>query len=131
MISPLSDPLRRHVQAADVPLDRLASSTQLDDKSKVAEASRQFEAIFVRQILSEAQSSGHSKGVASGIYQDMITTQTADNISRSGGLGLARCFQNQLSHGLKSSHAASTQKEDSASAPAANTTGTTGRQSIK
>jgi Rod binding domain-containing protein len=131
MISSLSDPLRRQVQAADVPLDRLASSTQLDDKSKVAEASRQFEAIFVRQILSEAQSSGHGKGVASGIYQDMITTQTAENISRSGGLGLARCFQNQLSHGLKTPHALSIQTVDSGSAPAANAGGTTGRQPIK
>jgi Rod binding domain-containing protein len=101
MIAPLLDPLGRHLRAADIPMDRLAASTQLDEKAKIGEASRQFEAILVRQILSEARPAEGKKGVASGIYQDMITTQTADNICRSGGLGLARTFEQQLSHDAK------------------------------
>jgi hypothetical protein len=35
--------------------------------------------------------------MTSGIYQDMITSQFADGISRSGGLGLARSLEARLS----------------------------------
>lgn len=100
-------PLQRQVQAADLPLDRLAGSAQLTEAEKVNEVSRQFEALLLRQILGDAQkkmfaSSMNPESVASGVYQDIITTQLADSISRSGAFGLAGCLKPQLQHELKS-----------------------------
>jgi peptidoglycan hydrolase FlgJ len=98
--------LQRHVNAADLPLERLAGNQQISDADKVAEVSRQFEAVLLRQILSSAQktvfaSSMNPQSVASGVYQDMITNQLADNISHSGSFGLARSLEKQLGHELK------------------------------
>ena len=102
-------PLQRHVHAADLPLDRLAGSSKLSDTEKVAEVSRQFEAVLLRQILGNAQkpvfaSTMTPQSVASGVYQDMITQQLADSISRSGAFGLATSMKKQLEHELKSAH---------------------------
>ena len=71
----------------------------------MAEASRQFEALLVRQILTEAQKpltgkAGQGSSV-DGIYQDMITAQFADKISHSGALGIAEVLQKQLSGQVK------------------------------
>jgi Rod binding domain-containing protein len=99
-------PLQRHVSASDLPLERLAGNKQVSDGEKVAEVSRQFEAVLLRQILGSAQktvfaSSTHPQSVAGGVYQDMITNQLADSISHSGAFGLARSLEKQLSHELK------------------------------
>ena len=96
-------PLLSHVSAADIPPERLSGNTSLSEPEKIAEASRQFEAILLRQILSESQKvaipskySDHS--VASDIYRDMVTNQLADSISKSGTFGLAKTFERQLNH---------------------------------
>ena len=99
-------PLQRHVQAADLPLDKLAANSNLSQADKVGEVSRQFEAILLRQILSEAQkpvfkSKMNPDTASSGIYRDMITTQLADSISRSKALGLADTLSRQLTKQLK------------------------------
>lgn len=93
--------IQRQVQAAELPLDRLAGSAQITEAEKVAEVSRQFEAVLLRQILGEAQkkvfaSSMNPESVASGVYQDMITARLAESISRSGAFGLATSLQHQL-----------------------------------
>ena len=67
----------------------------------MAEVSRQFEAVLLRQILQETRKSSVSPSSsadasASGIYDDMINNQLADSISRSGSFGLARSLQGQL-----------------------------------
>ena len=81
-------------------LQDVERSTQLSKEQKVAEASRQFEALLLRQILSEAQKSTSSNaGEGSsvhGIYKDMVTAQLADKISHSRALGIAEVFQKQL-----------------------------------
>lgn len=93
--------LQPRVSAADIAPERLAGNPSLTEKQKIAEASRQFEAILLRQILGEAQktvfkSEFSDDSTASGIYQDMITTTLADDISKSGAFGLAKTFERQL-----------------------------------
>jgi flagellar protein FlgJ len=96
-------PLQHPVNAADVPPERLAGDTALSDSQKIAEASRQFEAILLRQILSESQktvipSKFSDNSTTTGVYRDMVTNQLADSISKSGALGLAKTFERQLTH---------------------------------
>src|SRR5436190_16032673 len=88
---------------AEVPLEELAANKNLPEDQKIQEVSRQFEAIILRQILSQGRKTMfHSKmteeSSTSGIYQDMVTGQLADAISRNGSFGLARSLQVQLSH---------------------------------
>src|SRR5580658_10003067 len=94
-------PLQPKIDAARVPLESLASNKTLTSDQKIAETSRQFEAILLRQFLSESQkpvitSEFTDSSNAAGIYQDMITNQLADSLSRNGGIGLAKTFERQL-----------------------------------
>jgi flagellar protein FlgJ len=96
-------PLSTHAKASVVPLEQLATNPNVSQQEKVQEASRQFEAVLLRQILSEARktvvsSSANSKSSSAGIYDDMINNQMADSISRSGSFGLAKSLQTQLVH---------------------------------
>jgi len=93
------------VDAADIPLERLAGNTSLTEKQQMGEAGRQFEAVLLRQILSEAQkptfkSKYTDDSTASSIYRDMTVKQLADSMSRAGGLGLARTLNTQLTKQL-------------------------------
>jgi flagellar protein FlgJ len=95
--------LKPHVNAADLPIEKLASNSNLSDAEKVGQACRQFAAVFLRQIFQEARktvisSSLHHDSAISGIYGDMINGQLADSISRSGAFGLAKSLQAQLVH---------------------------------
>ena len=94
-------PLRAHSAAANVAPESLAANAGLSEDEKIAEASRQFEAILLRQILSSAQkqviqSKLHKDTAISSIYGDMITNQLADGISKSGAFGLAKTIEGQL-----------------------------------
>ncbi|HUD49595.1 MAG TPA: hypothetical protein VMR33_22400 [Candidatus Baltobacteraceae bacterium] len=109
-------PLKPHVNAADLPLDQLAANPNVSDADKVGQACRQFEAIFLRQILQEARktliaSSSEDNSVVSGIYGDMVNSQLADGISRSGEFGLAKSLQAQLVHQVLSHPDASKSKD--------------------
>jgi Rod binding domain-containing protein len=95
--------IQRPVQAADVPVEHLAENRAMNESEKVAELSRQFEAMLVRQILTEAHKSvlapkEESQGVSKAIYQDLITQIQAESISHSGALGVARALERQLQH---------------------------------
>ena len=97
------NPLQRQIAAADIAPERLAGNPHLTQKQKIAEASRQFEAVLLRQILGDAQktvipSEFSDSSTAAGIYHDLITKTLADSISKSGAFGLARTFQQQLNH---------------------------------
>ena len=103
--------------AAPIPLDQLANRSNLSEDQKIAEASRQFESVLLRQILGEARkpvfnSKFTQQSAVTGIYNDMVTTQLADSISASGEFGLARSLTPQLqtsSHGdAKASNSTST-----------------------
>jgi Rod binding domain-containing protein len=96
-------PIHREVRAAELPLERLAASQQVSQEDKIAEVSRQFEAVLLRQILSQAQKPMFKSsllagdGTSSAIYQDMITQQLADRISKGGTFGFAKVLEQQLS----------------------------------
>jgi Rod binding domain-containing protein len=95
------------LNAADLPLERLAGNSNLSEPEKIAEVCRQFEAALLRQILQQARktvidSEFNSETATSGIYQDMVNEQLAESISRSGALGLATSLQAQLTHQLSS-----------------------------
>src|ERR1700734_3851892 len=88
---------------SNVPVEELVGNKHLTQQQKIHEASRQFETILLRQILSESQkpvitSEFTDNSTAAGIYQDYITNTLADSISKSGNFGLAKIFEQQLSH---------------------------------
>lgn len=97
----ISNSWQPKVKASEIPLERLSTNSELTEAQKSAEVGRQFEALLMRQILSEAnktvfKSSLTDNSLAQGVYQDMITTQMAESISKSGDFGLAHTFQEQL-----------------------------------
>lgn len=95
--------LNPKVKAANLPLERLAGNTQVTDREKLAEVSRQFEAVLLRQILSQAQKPLFQSASLPGgnstnaIYQDMVTQQLADRISQGGSFGFAKNLEKELS----------------------------------
>lgn len=95
-------PLNREVKASELPLERLARAGNVSQEEKIAEVSRQFEGVLLRQILSQAQkpmfksSLMPADGTTNAIYQDMITQQLADRISRGGTFGFAKVLEQQL-----------------------------------
>ena len=96
-----TSPLQRRILASDIAPERLAGNPKLTQQEKIAEASRQFEAVLLRQILGDAQktvipSELSDNSTAAGIYQDLITKTLADSMSKGGGFGLARTFEQQL-----------------------------------
>ncbi len=95
--------LPTHVRPAELSLDQLERNPKVSDAEKVAEVSRQFEAVLLRQILADATKNMFktvegSDSATNGIYQDMVTNSLADSMSKSGGLGLARVLAKQLQH---------------------------------
>jgi Rod binding domain-containing protein len=90
------------VEASQLPLEALAGNKNVSDADKVAEVSRQFEAVLLRQILQDIRKSvlapAEGDPTTTGIYADMINNQLADSISRSGGFGLAKSLSSQLTH---------------------------------
>ncbi|HEY2953518.1 MAG TPA: rod-binding protein [Verrucomicrobiae bacterium] len=98
-------PLPRTMRVDDLPLEQLAHNSKLSETEKIGELSRQFEAVLLRQILGEAQktvikSSLTDESATRGIYQDMISNQLADTISKTGSFGLARSLQAELTRQL-------------------------------
>lgn len=94
-------PLQRHVNPADIAPERLAGNPALTEQQKIGEASRQFEAVLLKQILDSSQktvipSSFSDNSTSASIYHEMITSHLADSISKSGGFGLAKTFEQQL-----------------------------------
>ncbi len=93
-------PFQRQVKAADLPLDRLMANKNIPERDKLQAASRAFEAIMLRQILESTQktviqSSVNAESSTKAIYRDLITTQLADGIAKSGQFGLARSFDQE------------------------------------
>jgi Rod binding domain-containing protein len=119
-INPLQS---RHIDLSNVPLERLATSTQIDQKDKIAEVSRAFEAVLLRQILQESQKPSFKSKLSGdsatdGIYHDMVVNQLAESISKSGSFGLAKHLAGQLQRqaGAAKSHTPSALAQPSATA---------------
>ncbi len=97
-----TSPIQNHVRAADLSMEKLAASSAVSEKEKVGELSRQFEAVLLREILTEAQktqfrSKYNEDSYASGIYRDMVTNQLADSMSKSGAVGLGKQLAREIS----------------------------------
>ena len=95
------DLLKPTVTAADIAPERLANNPALTQNQKIAEASRQFEAILLKQVLDASQktvikSKYSDESTSASIYHDMVTSQLSQNISKSGKFGLSRTFEQQL-----------------------------------
>lgn len=98
---------------ASLSLERLQQNPNVPEREKLAEAGRQFEAVLLRKILAEVykpmvQSKYNSSSLQSSIYQDMITNQLAESLSRSGSFGLARQMEQQLGRQLQPAAASPT-----------------------
>lgn len=107
----------------NVPIEELAGNKHLTQQQKIHEASREFESIMLRQILSEMQkpvitSEFTDDSTASGIYQDYISNALAEGMSKSGAFGFAKIFEQQLSpHVSRLTHAVSTSPGNDRSSP--------------
>lgn len=94
-------PLPSSAQMAGQSLEALAGNPNVSNKDKVGEVARQFEAYLLRQYLGEARktlvpSKFNPDSQSQHVYQDMITSQLADTISKTGTLGLGTLLQEQL-----------------------------------
>ncbi len=101
--------LKSNVNVADLQIEKLAGNSHVSEKLKVERVSREFEAVMLRQILTDATkktfaSDSEPESSSDGIYKDMVTNALADSISRSGAFGLARSLAKQLQHELKTDH---------------------------
>jgi Rod binding domain-containing protein len=90
------------MDTSTVPIEDLAGNKNLTKQQKIHEASRQFEAIMLQQVLSEMQkpvitSEFTDDSTASGIYQGYITNALAQGMSKTDSLGFAKIFEQQLS----------------------------------
>jgi Rod binding domain-containing protein len=91
------------VDTSDVPLADLAGDKHLTKQQKIDDACRQFAVILLQQILSETQkpvitSEFTDDSTAAGIYQDYIAHSLAESMSKSGAFGIAKLFEEQLTH---------------------------------
>lgn len=94
-------PLQPKIEASEVPMEQLAGNSALSEDQKIAEATRQFEALLLREILQNTQkpvfkSKYTDDSTASDIYRDMVTNHLADSISKSGSLGLAQVLHKEF-----------------------------------
>ncbi len=107
-ILPLHSP---GIEASNISLDRLAANKQVPEAEKIAEVSRAFEAVLLRQILSESQrpvfkSQYTGNSSADDIYRDMIVNQMAEDISKSGSFGVGKNLARELQQQLGAKHVA-------------------------
>ncbi len=76
-----------------------------DDATKIAESSRQFEAMLVRQVLADTfkptSATGGRLAPGADIYQGFVTDIVADHISQGGSLGISSLLQSQLQPSTK------------------------------
>lgn len=72
-----------------------------DERTRLAEAARGFEAILVRQMLAAARQAGFGDGLSGGqsaeTFHSMQDARFADLVAQSGTLGLAATIERQLS----------------------------------
>jgi Rod binding domain-containing protein len=81
--------------------ERLLGAEQMPESQKIEELSRQFEAVLLRKVLSEAQKPMLGDSLMGGssttaIYQDLMVAQLADQIASANTLGLANALKQQL-----------------------------------
>jgi murein DD-endopeptidase MepM/ murein hydrolase activator NlpD len=63
------------------------------------QAAVQLEAYFLRRVLSEVKTSAGSQGIGGDTFKDMFNEAIADEMSKAGGVGLAKQIAEQLEAG--------------------------------
>lgn len=76
-----------------------------DDRAKLAQVAKQFEAIFLRQMLAAARKTDFGGdelfgGQGEETFRDMQDSQFADIASKTGSIGLAQSIEAQLARFL-------------------------------
>ena len=90
------------VQRSSVPVPRSVDKSGAEKSAEqVKKVVREFEAILLRQVLAQARkpllADGlGQQGMAASIYQDMVTDQLAESMSKAGGMGLSSTLERQL-----------------------------------
>lgn len=84
-----------------ISIEQLAGNADVSDRDKIGEVARQFESYLLRQYLGDARKPMvHSKFIPEGetnrVYQDMITSNLAESISKAGTFGLGNALKEQL-----------------------------------
>lgn len=87
--------------AGALPPEKLLHAREISEADKVQELSRQFEAVLLRKILSDAHKpllgdGLMGEGSTSGIYQDLMVAQLADQIASARSLGIAQGLEQEL-----------------------------------
>ncbi len=74
-----------------------------DQDAAIDEVARQFEAIFLQQVLKEVRNASLGEGIMdnrqSQFYQEMYDQQLAQHLSQNGGIGLSEVLKRQLGGG--------------------------------
>lgn len=75
-----------------------ARPTEIPGTAERRKVAAQFEAILVRQLLSESMTKmlGEGGGAASSVYGGMLTDTIAEQMTAGPGLGLGRLIESQL-----------------------------------
>jgi flagellar protein FlgJ len=81
--------------------DPIPTSKPADQRAELGKAAKQFEAIFVRQMLAAARKASLSDGLfdnsATEQFQTMQDSNFADLMAEHGNLGLSKTIEQQLS----------------------------------
>ena len=82
----------------------LAAPTASGERAKLTAAAKQFEAIFIRQMLSAARQTDFGGGLldseALGTFRQMQDERFADLAAQTGAFGIARQIETQLASQL-------------------------------
>lgn len=95
------------VNPAHLTPEQIADSPVLSERDKLSEMSRQFEAVLLRQILTEAhkpvfKSSMSLGSAASSVHQDLLISEMAKQMTQGPGTGLATQLTRDLGRQFKS-----------------------------
>lgn len=112
-VMPLTHPTS---QAAGMTADSGAQGAKAKEQARVTDAAKQFEGIFVRQLLEAAKVMGGSNKGQSGGYGSMAIEALSDGVVRAGGFGLAKQIEASLALVSRPSPASEAKDEKSAAA---------------
>ncbi len=93
---PIAEGISPALEAAPNEFRPASTSGVIKKASDPAEVARQFEAILVRQMLSESMKSVLEHGKDGQVYGYYISEALADGITKGGGLGLRPILESQL-----------------------------------
>lgn len=105
------------VSGPQMTAEQVSDNADMKQEEKVHRLSQQFEAILLRQILSESQKSVikskyNPESNSGSIYHDMINFQMADGISQGSGVGFGKKLEQQLTRQLRAQNTESTTATD-------------------